>query len=162
MNARGQDDPSVTRVDPSQWERHRAARLAALQESPEMFGSSYEREIAFNEGEWRSRAARPATFLVVLAGEDVGLGGVYEFDMGWCVMGVWLRPDARGSGAVDVLLAACADVAVEHGATAMSLFVMHDNPRGIAAYERNGFELTGEVEFTDDLRWELVMSRSLV
>jgi ribosomal protein S18 acetylase RimI-like enzyme len=77
-------------------------------------------------------------------------------------MGMWLRQDARGSGAVDALLDACADVVREHGASVMSLLVMVDNARGIRAYERNGFALTGERECAPDGRVELVMSRSLV
>ncbi|MFC6707325.1 GNAT family N-acetyltransferase [Flexivirga alba] len=71
-------------------------------------------------------------------------------------------PRARGSGTVDALLDACASVVREHGGTQMSLLVMEDNPRGIRAYERNGFVLTGEREVAPDGRVELVMSRSLV
>ncbi|RNI18153.1 GNAT family N-acetyltransferase [Flexivirga caeni] len=152
---------SVVRVEPDGWERYRAVRLAALQDAPEMFGSTYEREIAFDEGEWRRRAERPATFLAVRDGVDVGIAGAYEFDAGWCVMGMWLHPDARGTGAVDLLLAACADVAVGCGAWRLALWVMADNPRGIRAYERGGFAFTGERELGRDGRWELAMARTL-
>lgn len=127
-----------------------------------MFGSTYEREVAFGESEWRQRALRPATFLAVRDGVDLGMAGAYEFDSGWCVMGMWLRPDARGTGAVDDLLRACTDLVREHDATRLSLLVMEDNPRGIRAYERNGFRLTGDREPGRDGRWELVMTRSLV
>lgn len=152
---------SVVRVKPSLWERSRRARLAALRESPEMFGSTYEREVQFDEAEWRLRAERRATFLAVRNGEDVGLAGVYEFAARWCVMGMWVRPDARGTGVVDALLGACAEVVREHGGTDVSLLVMQDNPRGIRAYERNGFALTGEHELAPDGRVELVMARGL-
>lgn len=150
-------DCSVVRVVPDLWKRSRHTRLTALQESPEMFGSSYERELAFDEAEWRRRAERPATFLAERGGEDVGMAGVYEFDAGWCVMGMWLLPEARGTGAVDALLAACADIVREHGEAQVSLLVMQDNPRGIRAYERNGFVLTGARELAPDGRVELGM-----
>lgn len=144
------------------WERYRAVRLAALAESPEMFGSSYECEVEFGESDWRQRALRPATFLAVRDGVDVGMAGVYEFDSGWRLMGVWLRPEVRGSGALDVLVDACVAVARDHGAPSVSLLVMEDNPRGIQAYGRNRFVLTGEREVTEDGRCELVMARALV
>jgi ribosomal protein S18 acetylase RimI-like enzyme len=152
----------VIGVVPEIWERYRAARLAALQESPEMFGSTYEREIAFTEAEWRTRAERPATFLAARGSEDIGMAGVYEFEAGWCVMGMWLRPDARASGAADALLDACANVVRAHGGNQVSLLVMQHNARGIRAYERNGFALTGEHELAPDGRAELVMARELI
>lgn len=126
-----------------------------------MFGSTYERELQFDEAVWRERAERPATFLAVQDEIDVGMAGAYEFDAGWCVMGMWLHPQVRGSGAADALLDACARVAVEHSATRLSLWVMEDNPRGIRAYERNGFALTGAHQIAPDGRAELVMSCDL-
>ncbi|MGN6412828.1 GNAT family N-acetyltransferase [Flexivirga sp.] len=152
---------SLVRVEPSLWRRYRRVRLAALQESPRMFGSSYQREIAFEESEWRRRAARVATFLVERGGQDVGMAGVYRFDTGWCVMGMWVHPGARGCGAVDALLRACVQVVREHGGTEISLLVMADNPRGIRAYQRNGFTLTGRREVAPDGRAELVMARGV-
>lgn len=149
---------SLVRVGPEMWARYRVVRLAALRDAPEMFGSSYERELAFEESVWRRRAERPATFLAGRAGEDVGMAGVYELEAGWCVMGMWLRPEARGSGTVDALLAACTGVVRDHGATQVSLLVMQDNARGIRAYERNGFVLTGARELAPDGRTELVMT----
>lgn len=156
-----EDRTLVIRVVPDMWERLRHTRLAALRESPEMFGSSHARELAFDEAEWRRRAERPATFLAERDGTDVGTAGVYEFEAGWCVMGMWLRPDARGTGAVDALLDACTQVVRDHGGNRVSLLVMQDNARGIRAYERNGFALTGDQEPGRDGRWELVMSRSV-
>lgn len=146
---------------PEIWERYRAVRLAALQDSPEMFGSTYEREVAFGPAEWRQRADRPATFLAVRNGTDVGIAGAYEFEVGWCVMGMWLHPAARGTGVVDVLLDACLQEAGRHGAARVTLLVMEDNPRGIRAYQRNGFRLTGERQPGRDDRWEMVMTREV-
>ena len=118
----------VTRVGPEDWQRLREIRLAALAESPEMFGSTLAKEQSFDEAEWRRRAARPATFLASRDGVDVGMAGVYEFDWGWFVMGMWLAPVARGTGVVEALVHACESVAQAAGATTVALGVMEDNP----------------------------------
>jgi RimJ/RimL family protein N-acetyltransferase len=151
----------VTRVDPEEWQRLRAVRLAALAESPEMFGSNLAKEQAFDEAEWRRRAARPATFLATRDGVDVGMAGVYELDDGWSVMGMWLAPTARGTGALEALVNACESVAQDAGATAVTLGVMEDNPRGRRAYLRLGYEFTGAREHVRDGRDELFMTKSL-
>ncbi|MGN6753714.1 MAG: GNAT family N-acetyltransferase [Intrasporangium sp.] len=151
----------VARVDPGDWQRLRDVRLAALADSPEMFGSSVARERAFDETEWRKRAARPATFLASRGAGDVGMAGVYEFEGSWLVMGMWLAPAARGTGAVDALIHACESVAQDAGATTIALAVMEDNARGRSAYLRLGYQFTGEREHVRDGRDELFMTKTL-
>src|SRR6476646_9514751 len=107
---------AVTRVGPDDWRRLRDVRLTALAESPEAFGSTWARERAFDEAEWRRPAARPATFLAARDGVDVGLAGVYEVDGGWSVAGAWIAPPARGTGVLEALLEACEAVARAAGA----------------------------------------------
>ena len=160
--AEGQSDVIVlTRVEPEDWQRLRDVRLAALAESPEMFGSNLAKEQSFDEAEWRRRAARPATFLASRDGVDVGMAGVYEFDGGWCVMGMWLAPVARGTGVVEALVNACESVAQAAGATTVALGVMEDNPRGRRAYLRLGYDFTGTREHVRDGRDELFMTKTL-
>ncbi|MCW2815081.1 MAG: hypothetical protein JWN84_2536 [Nocardioides sp.] len=154
-------DLHLARVVPDDWQRLRKVRLAALGESPEMFGSTWEREQAFDEAEWRRRAARPATFLASRAGVDVGMAGAYEIDGGWYVMGMWIATAARGTGVVDVLLEACEAAARDAGATTIALGVMEDNPRGRRAYARHGYEPTGVREHVRDGRDELWLSKPL-
>lgn len=126
-----------------------------------MFGSNLAKEQAFDEAEWRKRAARPATFLAARDGVDVGMAGVYEFDDGWCVMGMWISPVARGTGVVEALVRACESLAQDAGATTVALGVMEDNPRGRRAYVRLGYDFTGEREHVRDGRDELWMAKRL-
>ena len=151
----------IDRVAPEDWRRMREVRLAALADSPDMFGSTLARELAFDAEEWRRRAARPATFLASRDGVDVGTAGVFAFDGGWFVMGMWIAPAARGTGVVEALLAACESVALDAGADTISLGVMEDNPRGRRAYERAGYAYTGEREHIRDGRDELFMAKTL-
>jgi ribosomal protein S18 acetylase RimI-like enzyme len=149
-------------VTADDWQRLRAVRLAALAESPRMFGSNFAREEAFDEAEWRTRAARPATFLAALGDADVGIAGVYDFDGAWSVMGMWVAPTARGAGVVEALVAVCEDEARRHGAVDLGLGVMEDNPRGIGAYSRLGFTVTETRHHVRDGRYEVAMVKKLV
>lgn len=151
----------LRRVRQEDWRRFRDVRLAALAESPEMFGSTWAKEQEFDEAEWRRRAVRPTTFLAVREGVDVGIGGVYEFLDGWCVAGMWIAPVARGTGLVEALIHACESVARDAGVTTLELGVMEDNPRGQRAYLRLGYEFTGTREHVRDGRDELWMAKSL-
>lgn len=151
----------ITRVTPVDWRRFRAARLAALGESPDMFGSTLARETAFEEDEWRRRASRPVTFIASRAGSDVGLAGVHEFDGEWQVVSMWITPMARGTGVVDTLMEACEEAARDAGASHLTLGVMEDNPAGRGAYERLGFTYTGKRDHIRDGRDELWMSKEL-
>jgi ribosomal protein S18 acetylase RimI-like enzyme len=149
-------------VTPDDWQRLRAVRLAALAESPRMFGSNFAREEAFDEAEWRARAARPATFLSALDDADVGIAGVYELEGRWSVRGMWVAPGARGAGVVEALVAACEDQATASGAEELWLGVMEDNPRGISAYSRLGFSLTETRRHIRDARFEVAMVKKLL
>ena len=151
----------ITRVEPADWARYRDIRLAALAESPEMFGSTYAREQAFDEAEWRARAARPATFIAARDVSDIGLAGVHEFDGTWHVVSMWIAPAARGTGVVDALLGACGEHARQEGALRLVLGVMEDNPAGCCAYQRLGFVSAGQRDHIRDGRYELWMSKDL-
>lgn len=126
-----------------------------------MFGSSFGREARFTEDEWVARSARPATFIATRGGIDVGVAGAYEFDAGWCVMGMWVAPAARGTGIVDELVDACAKQVRSAGGDVVHLWVIDSNTRGVRAYRRLGFNPSGLTERLSDGRVEISMSRTL-
>ena len=76
------------------------------------------------------------------------------------VVGVYVSPAQRGSGAVDLLLAAAAEWAAGLGLRRLSLDVHRDNPRAQGAYRRAGFVPTGET-FSSSIGPEIVMARPL-
>ena len=51
---------------------------------------------------------------------------------------LFVSPDARGSGAADALIAACAERAREHGATSLDWQTARDNERARKVYDRVG------------------------
>ena len=76
------------------------------------------------------------------------------------VVGVYVNPAHRGTGAIDLLLAAAAEWVTSLGLTRLSLDVHRDNPRAQGAYRRAGFVPTGET-FTSVIGPEIVMARPL-
>ncbi|RSL66407.1 hypothetical protein CEP53_003405 [Fusarium sp. AF-6] len=59
--------------DPAQWNqliaRYKEFRLLSLQLSPESFGSSYTREVAFSEETWASRLNNPVALNTIIVSE---------------------------------------------------------------------------------------------
>lgn len=154
-------DLRIALLEPDQWSQLRSLRLAALEESPEMFGSTLSRERAFDETEWRRRAQRRATFLASRDGREVALAGVHEFNGIWTVVGMWITPEARGTGIVDALMQACEDTARQAGAHMIVLGVMEDNEAGLSAYRRLGFTPTGQRHHLRGDRYELWLTKPL-
>ena len=59
----------IREVTPADWEVMREIRLAALQEAPYAFGSTYAREASFTQEQWLARLHdRAATYLAYLPG----------------------------------------------------------------------------------------------
>jgi GNAT superfamily N-acetyltransferase len=130
---------SVRAAEPGQWSLVRAVRLASLAESPRMFGSSLEREQAFDEATWRGRTQRLA--LAWLDGTVVGMAGYYWNEPGVAadLVSMWVCPAARGSGAATALIEWVIDQVVTRRGAVLELGVVSDNAIAIAVYRRNGF-----------------------
>jgi GNAT superfamily N-acetyltransferase len=61
------------------------------------------------------------------------------------LVGVFVRPEERGSGLTDVLFDAAVEWAWAHGAERVRLIVHEDNRRAQRFYRKVGFEPTGVV-----------------
>jgi RimJ/RimL family protein N-acetyltransferase len=172
---------SVRRIRADEWRAVRALRLEATAD-PDAGIAFLERhdEVATRPDEfWKERAlgaaeGEVAAQLVAVAdGEWVGslsiliratgqvdhLGRFLD-DRRAFVVGVYVRPADRGSGAIDLLLAAAAEWAAGLGVDRLHLDVHRDNLRAQAAYRRAGFEPTGET-LTGPIGPEIVMVRRL-
>ena len=141
---------TVREVSEDDWELMRDVRLAALAEAPYAFGSTYVRETAFTEERWRGRInERSVTFFALSgpesgAGEPVGLGGVFVDGDQPELVGMWVRPGARGLRVGEALVEAAAAWARGRGYLNLSLWVTAGNAPAVRLYERCGFTATGE------------------
>ena len=132
---------------------YKSLRLDALRTDPDAFGSSYERELEFDDSIWHQRltsvAGRTGRVIVDEHADFVsGLVGIgfNETPGDTMLWGMWVKPDARGLGAGRRLVEAAVAWATEHGAATVTLWVVRTNASAIALYERCGFVATGEVD----------------
>lgn len=174
--------PTVRRIRAHEWERVKAFRIEAVSDAAAQiaFLSTLDEETSRSDAFWQQRATTAASgetsaqFVAVderdawlgtatalrrRTGETDHLGRPVTADR-VDIVGVYVRPDARGRHLVDLLVHAIADWATALGATALTLDVHRDNARARAAYVRAGFTPTG-VEFTGPIGPELELSRPL-
>jgi GNAT superfamily N-acetyltransferase len=141
----------MRRLSPDDWAEMRDIRLTALQEAPNAFGSTYAREAAFAETDWRGRLERPTAVTYLAAHTDfadgpVGIAGGYvnpETGLSELVA-MWVRPEARGRGVGVELVETVVTWAKSLGVDRIQLWVAEVNPAALKLYERCGFTLTGE------------------
>ena len=133
---------------PQDWRVLRDIRLTALAEAPTAFGSTYEREAAFTDEQWRARTTSSLVLLAEAAESEAPVGTAalmrpQEITDG-DIVGCFVRSQWRGTGVAAALI----DAVVRHGAelTSIGLWVSSDNPRAAASYRRCGFVETGEVQ----------------
>ena len=137
------------------WEVYRTLRLCSLKDSPDSFGSTYEREAEYADEEWQSRldpAGRAANTLPLLASVDdspsgLAWGLVHDPDPSTAyVYQMWVAPEARGRGLGRALLDRIVLWAGERKLDAVSLTVTTTNTPAIALYASLGFVPDGETK----------------
>jgi ribosomal protein S18 acetylase RimI-like enzyme len=157
----------VREMTADDWALLRDVRLAALKEAPYAFASTYAREAAFTEGQWRDRFHdRTATFLARDEPADpapAGLAGVYGRGGAANLVSLWVRPAARGRGVGEALIEAAAAWAKAHDFSTLFLWVTESNAPARRLYVRCGFSPTGERQPlpSDPALPEIRMSRAL-
>lgn len=135
-------------IGPDDWKLLRATRLAALQDAPHAFESTYEGALLFDEDEWRRRAGTNAVFLAVDGADPVGMAvGLHDEDTRpgtRDLISMWVSPAVRGQSVAGRLIDAVADWARADGAAQLVLWVIIGNAAARTAYQRAGFVATGE------------------
>jgi GNAT superfamily N-acetyltransferase len=138
------DAIAVRRLDADDWQVLREVRLVALADAPDAFASSWAREHAYEEADWRRILTGGGCSAVAWReNEPVGLVGGYVHDGQAELVSMWVAPSARGSSAADSLIKAVVGWAREIGAAELTLWVVEGNDRAERVYARHGYSRTG-------------------
>jgi ribosomal protein S18 acetylase RimI-like enzyme len=132
-------------ADVEDWEAVRDIRLRMLREEPDAYASEYQTEAHFEPGLWKQRLATASSYLAfdddhalvgTATGLDTGDGDTY-------IVGMYVAPEARGSGCAHQLLDAIAELAVRRQGKRLVLEVTESNIRATRSYRSYGFVATG-------------------
>lgn len=138
----------LLRLSAADAERYRALRLHGLQHSPESFRVALEDEAS----EPLEDVARRLTEHVVLGfqreGELVATAALSRFSGAklrhrGLLYGMYVRPEARGTGVADTLVGAILEHARDAGLDRVVLTLVATNERARRLYERHGFVVYG-------------------
>jgi ribosomal protein S18 acetylase RimI-like enzyme len=131
------------------WRSLKDVRLAALLDAPTAFGVSHSNAAAYTDDEWRQRAAGPHPAFWLAFDEDraVGMiGGAISQSKRYNLIGMWVAPHARGSGAAAQLVDAVKMHAADMGHERVFLDVAPENERAAQFYRKQGFAFIDEWE----------------
>ena len=141
----------IRRALEEDWQTFRDVRLAALQDSPSAFGSTYAKEAAWPEEEWRKWAAKTEKgdenimFLGFAGDRCVGVAGGFVHDKDTVmIISMWVAPDARRQGIGRLLVASVVDWARSVGSEFVDLWVTEGNDAARRLYEEMGFTATDD------------------
>ena len=163
-------DITVRPLGADDWESYRTVRLVALQESPDAFVASHDEEAAEPEEFWRARMDRSTRLLAERDGRPVGIASVGAADddqpEAAQLFGLWVSPEARGTGVATELVRAGASAAATAGKRQLLYWVGTENGRAVAFASGFGFRPTAHrrpmrVVSEDDGEEELAMTLPL-
>ena len=156
-------------ITPENLALFKAVRLRALEEAPYAFGSTYAREAALSDAEWRARLKRwdgvgGVGYLAVESGAACGIAGALVDPAEPArveLVSVWTAPTHRRKGIGRRLTNEVLAWALSREIGEVVLKVTNVNAAAIGLYERLGFQRTGRVgPFANDPRLvEFEMSR---
>jgi GNAT superfamily N-acetyltransferase len=141
----------VRTARPDEWRLVRDLRLRALADSPDAFGSTFERERAYPKREWlrwisgRQRAVN--RLLVAIDGQTwigMAVGSRAEDDELAHLYAMWVDPGSRRTGVGRRLVESVLAWAEAVGATEIELGATAINRDAVFFYERLGFADSGE------------------
>ena len=149
------DNLLITEFTGDDWEAYKALRLASLEDSPDAFGSTFEREFNFTEKVWRSRLTpsdNPVHILPLVAlshNQPIGLatGAVHSHQGETAhIYQMWVSKPYRGIGIAKDFLDRIEAWANELELTSLSLAVTTHNAGAMRLYQSAGFVSSGNTE----------------
>jgi RimJ/RimL family protein N-acetyltransferase len=149
----GTPNDGIHPIEPGDWERLRELRLAALRDTPDAFGGTYDDEAAREKAGWRwwivgeKGRSTGTTFVDERGGAYTGMAtGMVFVDRPATVhlFGMWVRPRERGRGVGAALLDEVVRWASARRAERIELRVADGNVPATRLYERAGFVLRPE------------------
>lgn len=136
------------------WGIYKELRLLALNDSPNSFGSTFERECGYTDQEWMSRLDLTRTKLALPLIAEMNSMAV---GLAWGVVHnpnhevahlyqMWVSPKVRGLGVGRLLLSQIIDWAKQLHLKAILLSVTTTNVAAIKLYQSVGFQNDGKLE----------------
>lgn len=135
---------TVRVLEEQDWPVYREVRLAALQESPSVFGDSYDQEAA-DQSYWQSQLTGARRFVAESDGSPCGVVSVgsFQHEPGSVeLFGLWVDPAARSTGVAGRLVDTAATLAAAAGATQMYYWAGTENGPAIGFATGFGFRVT--------------------
>lgn len=142
----------VRQLGAEDWAVYKDVRLRALQESPESFSSTFERESAFADETWSERLGESGSNTFFVAELDKKVVGIVcgalpvTGDTYGTIYQMWVDPDYRGNGVGKLLLAHIIQWSMKAKLVGLSLTVTVTNTEAVSLYTLAGFASIGELE----------------
>lgn len=142
---------TIRRLTVDDWRVWREVRLASLADAPYAFGTTLAEAQTRTDDWWQDSLGWRHQFMAERDGRPVGTAGGYLFEGETHpeLISMWVAPEARGSGAGDLLVRAVLDWAQVGGHLAVELWVKDGNARAERLYTRHGFVRTGRTKIED-------------
>ena len=146
---------SIRPIAAHEWQKYRDIRLRALKDSPDAFGSTWEREILLTDESWSTRIAAAAkssdneAFFAVSGEQAHGLiwAQISEKESNVaCLYQMWVDPAVRGLGVGRSLLTEALAWARRNGARHVQLGVTVADSPALKFYRSQGFLSVGKAE----------------
>ncbi|THJ35726.1 GNAT family N-acetyltransferase [Lampropedia aestuarii] len=144
---------STHTISPQQWAVYKEARLKALKDSPDAFGSTWQAESARSDESWFNQvsgAFSGSTDRGIFAFKDAHVCGLVWCQLSMAQPGIanlyqmWVDPQARGCGIGRTLLNEATAWAQNKGATHIRLTVTVAQSPAMQLYRSYGFYPVGE------------------
>jgi ribosomal protein S18 acetylase RimI-like enzyme len=139
---------TIRKITADDWKLYKQIRLKALTESPDSFGSTFDKEAAFSDEQWKARLSKTAevpqkiTLVAFSVTKPLGLASgiiLQSEDQIAQVNQIWVASDFRLMGVGQELLRGIVYWASTLNQKSLVLSVTADNAEAISLYEKFGF-----------------------